>query len=97
MAKTLKAASHKTSAAGRQEYLRAVVGSVLTQTTKPYRISSGSKKRCSSVKVSPTMSASSASKVLRDNRFGAKKKSVAGSVLAKSKTRRVKSCNKNKK
>jgi hypothetical protein len=96
MAKSLKAVSHKASATSRKEYLTKVVGSVLSQTTKPYGISSGSKKRSSSVKVSLTMNASSASKVLRDGRFGAEKKSIAGSVLAKSKTRSVK-CNHNKK
>jgi hypothetical protein len=43
------------------------------------------------------MKAKDASKVLRDGRFGAKKKSIAGSVLAKSKLRTVKSKSSKKK
>lgn len=91
MAKTLKGGSSK-SASSRNSYLSKTAGSTLSQYKgKSYGISSDSKKTTkavttsSAIKVSSKMSASTASKVLRDGRYGAAKKSIAGSVLGKKK------------
>ncbi|KJR47341.1 hypothetical protein UF75_2254 [Desulfosporosinus sp. I2] len=86
MAKSIKASSCK-AASGRKEYLSSIAGNVLSQKTNAYGISSNSKKASLSIKVSQTMSATSASKVLSDGRFGAESKSIAGSVLAQTKKR----------
>jgi hypothetical protein len=90
MAKSLRVSSHKVSATGRKEYLAKVAGAALSQTTKAYGISSSSKTTCSSIKVSPSMSASAASKILRDGRFGTEKKSIAGRALARAKSKNAK-------